>query len=305
MAQIIVIGGSVVGSSLAFHMAMAGHVSDLIVVEPDPTYEFAAAPRSAGGVRLMYSLPENIEMSRYGRQVFKDFAQFMDVDGSPGVFPYPQHGYLFLASGPQTVRDLEHNFAVQSAAGVTNELLDRDALASRFPFMCVDDVAAALFGSEDASIDPQAAVMATRRKAEQLGVQYLKDRVVGINTHGHQVISVTLASGQTLAAEAVVNVAGAWAPAICALVGMKVPVVPLSRPTFYFEADDDLGALPLTKDTSGVMFRPEGDGYATGLTRPDASEGFKWDVDQSEHDDFMEGLWPQSHTAYPLLSVSS
>ena len=57
MGQTVVVGGSIVGSSLAYHMAVAGYASDVVVVEPDPSYEFAAAPRSAGGIRLMYSLP--------------------------------------------------------------------------------------------------------------------------------------------------------------------------------------------------------------------------------------------------------
>jgi FAD-dependent oxidoreductase domain-containing protein 1 len=64
---IVIIGGSIMGSSLAYHLALAGHADRTIVIEPDPTYEWAAAPRSAGGVRLMHGLPENIEMSRYGR----------------------------------------------------------------------------------------------------------------------------------------------------------------------------------------------------------------------------------------------
>lgn len=107
MAHNIIVGGSIVGSSLAYHMAIKGHASDVIVVEPDPAYEFAAAPRSAGGIRLMYGLPENIELSRYGREVFRNFANLMDVDGAPGVFAYRQHGYLFLASGSRAVGELE------------------------------------------------------------------------------------------------------------------------------------------------------------------------------------------------------
>ena len=75
-------------SPLAYHMAMAGAGDTLRVIEPDPTYELAAAPRSAGGVRLMHSLPENIEMSRYGRTVYRDFARLMDVDGEPGTFAF-------------------------------------------------------------------------------------------------------------------------------------------------------------------------------------------------------------------------
>ena len=292
MGRIVTAGGSIIGSSFAYHMAVAGHAADVVIVEPDPAYEFAAAPRSAGGIRLMYSLPENIEMSRYGRSVFKDFSRLMNVDGEPAAFAYRQHGYLFLAQGTPAVRGLEQSYEVQTEAGVDNLLLDRDALAARFPFLRTSDLDAGLFGPQDGSIDPHAAVLATRRKAEQLGVEYIQDRVVGIGTKGHQVVSVELASGQALPADAFVNAAGAWAPEICAMVDMPVPVVPLSRPTFYFEAEDPVADLPLTKDTSGVMFRPEGGGYATGLTRSDAAAGFQWELGQDDYDDFTETLWP-------------
>ena len=292
MSQIIVVGGSIIGSSFAYHMAMAGHASELLVIEPDPAYEFAAAPRSAGGIRLMYGLPENIEMSRYGREVFRGFARLMDVDGAPGVFAYRQHGYLFLASGQDAVRDVEESYAVQSAAGVENELMDRQAIAERFPYMRTSDLDAGLLGPEDGSIDPHAAVVGIRRKAESLGVQYIQDRVSGLKLRGRDVVAVELASGRTLQASAVVNVAGAWAPEICAMVGMDVPVEPLSRPTFYFEAENHLGMVPLTKDTSGVMFRPEGGGYATGFTQPGARGGFNWEVGEQEHADFEANHWP-------------
>ncbi|MBT6276695.1 MAG: FAD-binding oxidoreductase [Chromatiales bacterium] len=293
MGKIIVIGGSIMGSSLAYHMAIAGHAKDVVVVEPDPTYEWAAAPRSAGGIRLMYSLPENIEMSRYGRKVYQNYASLMDVDGQPGVFAYREHGYLYLASGAAAIGGLEESYRVQSEQGVDNEMLDRAELKQRFPYLHTDDLDAGLFGPRDGSIDPHAAVTAVRRKAVSLGVEYIQDRVVGLDVSGKRVSRVRLASGQVLDAQVAVNVAGAWAPEICAMAGMKVPVEPLSRHTFYFETEGNITNVPLTKDTSGLMFRPEGGGFATGLTREGAAPGFQWDIGQADHDDFEANLWPK------------
>ena len=292
MAGIVVIGGSIIGSSLAYHMATAGHAGDLCVIEPDPSYEWAAAPRSAGGVRLMYSLPENIAMSRYGREVFLDFARLMNVDGEPGVFPFREHGYLYLVAGTDGVASMEQSWRAQRALKVPNEMLDRAQLAQRFPYMRTDDLDAGLFGPHDGFIDPHAAVVGLRRKAVSLGVEYVQDRVVGFKVGASQVKRVQLASGRAIDAEAVVNVAGAWAPEICAMLGMPVPVEPLSRPTFYFETEDPLGPIPLTKDSGGVMFRPEGGGFATGLTRSSVPGGFNWEIGQAEHDHFEADLWP-------------
>ena len=292
MANIVVIGGSIMGSSLAYHMAMAGAADAVTIVEPDPGYEFAAAPRSAGGVRLMHSLPENIEMSRYGQTVYRDFARLMDVDGEPGEFPFREHGYLHLVAGAKGVATIEKNWRTQTEHGAPNEILDRDAIAARFPLLRSDDVDAGLFGPQDGFIDPYAAVTGFRRKAISLGVEYIKDRVVGIEADASRVNTVVLESGRRLQAETVVNVAGAWAPDICAMVGMSIPVEPLCRPTFYFETEQPLEALPLTKDPSGMAFRTEGRGFATGITRHDVASGFNWEIGEAEHAYFENDLWP-------------
>jgi FAD-dependent oxidoreductase domain-containing protein 1 len=292
MANIVVIGGSIMGSSIAYHMAMAGEAAAVTVIEPDLGYERAAAPRSAGGVRLMHSLPENIEMSRYGQTVYRDFARLMDVDGEPGVFPFREYGYLHLVAGTKGIQAIEQNWRTQTELGVPNELLDRTAISERFPLLRTDDIDAGLFGPQDGFIDPYAAVTGMRRKAISLGVEYIQDRVVALQANGTSVEGVVLASGRVVNAEAAVNVAGAWAPEICAMVGMPIPVEPLSRPTFYFETEDHIDPMPLTKDPSGVAFRTEGNGFATGMTRHDSAGGFKWDVDEADHNLFETELWP-------------
>ncbi len=289
MADIIIIGGSIMGSSIAYHLAMTGRSGDVCVIEPDPTYEFAAAPRSSGGVRLMHGLPENIEMSRYGREVYKDFARLMDVDGQPGSFDFLEYGYLFLVSGSKYVAEAEESWKVQTSLGVPNDLIDKVELAKRFPSMYVDDVDAAIHGPQDGFIDPHAAVTGFRRKAISLGVDFVKDKVVDIETSGGLARAVVLESGERIAGDIIVNVAGAWGPEICEMVGMKVPVKPLSRNTFYFEIRGEVETLPLTKNPGGVAFRQEGAGFTAGLTDVDVPFGFNWDIN---YDQFESRFWP-------------
>lgn len=188
MAKTIIIGGSIMGSSIAYHMAMAGHAGDIVVVEPDPSYEWAAAPRSSGGVRLMHGLPENIEMSRYGQEVYKDFARLMDVDGEPGRFDFAEYGYLAMVAGAADVAIIEENCRVQNAQGVPNVVLDAAGLAKRFPSFNVEGVDAALHAPGDGFIDPHAAVIGFRRKAISLGVEYIKDKVVGFDANRKSVV---------------------------------------------------------------------------------------------------------------------
>ncbi|MCS5604162.1 MAG: FAD-binding oxidoreductase [Alphaproteobacteria bacterium] len=289
MADIIIIGGSIMGSSIAYHLAMTGRAGDVCVIEPDPTYEWAAAPRSSGGVRLMHGLFENIEMSRYGREVYKNFAKLMDVDGLPGSFDFLEHGYLYLVAGPVDVAAAEESWKIQTGLGVPNDLLDRDELGARFPSLHVGDVDAAIHGPQDGFIDPHAAVTGFRRKAISLGVTYIKDKVVDIQVSGGLARAVVLGSGEIISSDIIVNVAGAWGPEICAMVGMEVPVQPLSRNTFYFEIQGEVETMPLTKDPGGIAFRQEGAGFTVGLTDTDVAFGFNWEVD---HDLFESRFWP-------------
>ena len=66
MSKIAIIGGGIIGSSIAWNLAKSGLTSELIVIEPDPTYEFAATPRAIGGIRFVQGLIENLKMSLYG-----------------------------------------------------------------------------------------------------------------------------------------------------------------------------------------------------------------------------------------------
>ena len=289
MADIIIIGGSIMGSSIAYHLAMTGRAGDICVIEPDPSYEWAAAPRSSGGVRLMHGLPENIEMSRYGRDVSKDFALLMDVDGQPGGFDFLEHGYLYLVAGAEQVAIAEENWRTQTGLGVPNEFLDRAGVAARFASSNVADIDAAIHAPHDGFIDPQAAVLGFRRKAIDLGVDYIQDKVVDIEVSGGLARKAVLASGDRVAGKIMVNVAGAWGPEICAMVGMTVPVEPLSRNTFYFEIRGEIETMPLTKDPSGVAFRQEGAGFTAGQTDVNVPFGFDWSV---HHDLFGKVFWP-------------
>ncbi len=289
MADIIIIGGSIMGSSIAYHLARTCRAGNICVIEPDPSYEWAAAPRSSGGVRLMHGLPENIEMSRYGREVYKDFARLMDVDGQPGSFDFLEHGYLYLVAGAEEVAAAEESWRIQTGLGVPNDFLTREELAARFPAMNVADIDAAIHAPQDGFIDPTTAVLGFRRKAISLGAEYIQDKVVDIVVGGGLARYVVLESGDRIAGDIIVNVAGAWGPEICAMVGMTVPVEPLSRCTFYFEIRGEVETMPLTKDPSGVAFRQEGAGFTAGQTDVNVPFGFSWDVD---HNLFETVYWP-------------
>jgi FAD-dependent oxidoreductase domain-containing protein 1 len=94
MAKIAIIGGGVIGSSIAYYLALAGHAADVaVIIEPDPTYEFAATPRATGGIRQLFTVPENIHMAQYGHEIYGNFETLMAVDGAitdPQICTGPQ-----------------------------------------------------------------------------------------------------------------------------------------------------------------------------------------------------------------------
>ena len=91
--DIVIIGGGLIGSSVAYHLAASGRGGEIVVLEPDPTYEFATTPGGSGGVRRLFSRPENVSLGSYGLDFYRDFKETMAVDGEPADIDErdPQH----------------------------------------------------------------------------------------------------------------------------------------------------------------------------------------------------------------------
>ena len=299
MDDVLIIGGGIMGSSIAYHLAADGRAGRVAVVERDPTYEFATTPRSLGGIRQQFNLPENIQMSQYGLGVYQDFAEHMAVDGVAAEIDLRQQGYLFLGA-PEGRAMLEANQGIQRALDAPVELLDRGAIAARFPSLRLDGIDVAAFCPEDGWLDPHGALQGFSRMARALGVSYIDDEVTAIDDDGERVTGVRLKAGDARPAGVVVNAAGAWAGEVAALAGMALPVVPLRRQVFFFETRETLEPLPLVIDPSGVYFRPEGKGYLAGRSDPDEPPGFNFTVEQSYFDDV---IWPVLATRVPAFEA--
>lgn len=287
MPKIVIVGGGIMGSSIAYHLAKAGAAADVTVIEPDPTYQWAATPRSVGGVRLLQGLRQNAEMSLYGHDVYSRFHERVVVDGGSYGVELRKEGYMFLVRGADRAAALEADARMQRELGIAVEILDRKQLEARFPSFDFTDADAGAIAPDSGRIDPHAALMGFRRNAEHLGIAYLKDRVTAIESNSSRATGVRLESGRSLPAEIVINVANCWAPEVCAMVGMKIPVAPVRRQTFFFDVQDPIEPIPALRHTSGFGVRPEGKGYLAGLT--DTRQGFFWDLDESV---FEDRIWP-------------
>ncbi len=286
-SDIVIIGGGIVGSAAAYFLGLGGQAGTVTVIEPDPTYARAATPAGAGGVRRLMSRPENIRMSQFSLDFYAGFQAAMAAPDSPADIQFRRQGYLFLTDA-EGVADLTGNFETQQAEGVPAVLLDRAALRDRFPSVGTKTVALACHSPQDGWIDPQAALVGFRKKAESLGVRYLRDRVVGLETSRSAVTHARLESGEVLSGGTFLNTAGAWVGEIAAMTGAKLPVAPYCRVQHFWRCAQEIEPLPLIKDDSGAFFRPEGAGFAGGRPSWDIEPGFIWDIDRGYFANYFE-----------------
>jgi FAD-dependent oxidoreductase domain-containing protein 1 len=297
--DVAIVGGAIVGSSVAYFVKRLAPAARVVVIEPDKTYEFASTLRASGGARRQFSCPENIEMSNFSIPFIARADDELAVDGEPAHVEWREGGYLFIV-GDADVGVLRSNCDVQRAHGVDAVWLGADDLHARFPSMNLDGVAAGVLTPGDGWCDPNGLLRALRRKARALGAEYVDDRVVGVDHDGLAARAVRLASGRGLRAEFIVDAAGAWAKEIAAMVGMPLPIEPLRRFEHYFETPNAIEPLPYVKDMARLAFRPEGRGYSGGLVDSNEPRGYNFDID---HDYFERVVWPALAHRFPAFEA--
>jgi sarcosine oxidase len=270
-ADVVIVGGAIVGSSIATFLAMHPDWSGrIVVVERDLGYRTASTTLSAASIRLQFSTPLNIEISRFGVQLIRSPGRWLSVDGAPPPgADFVEGGYLFLATdaGLPTLRA---NHSVQREHGVNVQLLDPDALRGRFPWLRLDGLAGGSLGlSDEGWFDAHALLQSFVRKARSLGVTYLPGTVIGIDHDQSAIRGVRLADGSRISTELVVDAAGPRAAEVAAMAGLELPVHPRKRHVYHFDCRERIGPTPLTILPSGVYFRPEGEAWIGGRSPRD------------------------------------
>jgi len=300
--DVVVIGGGVVGSSIAYFLAAEqAFDGSVAVVERDPTYVDGSTARSVGGIRSQFSTPENVEISRFGARFLRAAAETLAVGGERGDVDFVEAGYLLLASA-EGLDVLRANHEVQRAHGAAVDLLDPGELAERFPWLHTADLAAGSLGLHgEGWIDAYSLLMALRRKARSLGVSYVRGEAVGVRRDGGRVTSVGLADGRELRAAHVVNAAGPRAATVAALAGVPdLPVRSKKRFVFTVECPRPLPGCPLVVDYGGVYFRPEGDRFVCGISPPRERDADCEDL-KLDPGFFEELVWPALAHRVPAM----
>ena len=300
--DVVIAGGAVIGSSIAYHLALKDPSLRVLVVEPDPTYQKSASALSAGSIRQQFSSAVNIDISLHGIRFLRQVEEHLGVDGDPVDIGLKEIGYLYVATEPGAPLLAELN-ALQNARGADIALYDAAGLRAQFPWLAVDDLAAGSWGrTGEGCFDGYGLTQAFRRKARSLGATYRQTRVVEPLSANGRVTGAVLEDGSRIACGHLVNAAGAsGARRLAGRMGFAAPIFAKKRCVFTFRCPDALTGFPLLIDTSGAWVRPEGDGYITGYS-PD-------DLDESDHAEdfevdwsiFEETIWPALAARVPVF----
>ncbi len=294
--DVVIVGGAVHGASVAYHLAAdAAFGGSVLLIEKDPTFQFAATALSAGSVRQQFSTAVNIAISLHGIDFLRNAAMTLAIDGERSDIGLREGGYLFLAS-EDGAGTLARNHALQTAMGADILHLDRAALAARFPYVSLDGIAAGAWGrSGEGWFDGYTLMQALRRKAASLGVTLMTAGVAAVAPGG-----VRLTDGASIAAGTVVVAAGTATAELIDPLGLRLPVEARKRLVFTFACRDPLPGLPLLIDPSGVYVRPEGELYICGASPPAERDPPATDFDV-DHAFFEETIWPVLATRVPAF----
>jgi glycine/D-amino acid oxidase-like deaminating enzyme len=303
--DVVIVGGAMIGSSAAWWLSDNGDFNGrVLVVERDPTYQFSSTARTNSCIRQQFSTEVNIRISQFGAEFVKNFRTFMGGDPQVPDVLLQSYGYLYLADTEAFAEVLRQNQKLQASLGAGTRIMTPDQIAEEYPFYNLDAI---LLGShnpvDEGYFDGNTLFDWWKRKARQNGVEYVTNEVVAIGRTGNRVDSVTLRSGEVIAAGTVVNASGPRGALTAAMAGLEIPVEPRRRYTFIFDAQTPLDRdLPLTIDPSGVHMRTDGRYYLCGCP-PDEDPVADFDDFHLDEDIWQDKLWPAIASRVPAFEA--
>ncbi len=274
-ADIIIIGGGVMGASTAYHLASRGH-NNIILLEKEDFFGQGATGRCAGGVRYQFGTDINVRLSLLSLPMLE---RFKDEIGQS--IDYRKTGYLFLLTTEDEVSIFKQIVNMQNILGARTEWMSGDEIRKLLPMMRLNDVLAGSFNPMDGLVDPNSVVMGYISAAQRLGVKALTSSpVTGIHVQSGRVFAVET-RGQTISAPIIVDASGPWAGLTGRMVGLQVPVSPIRRQWLTTTSIPTLPVdFPFVIDFSqSLYFHPEGPGLLTGMSNPNELPGYDQNID--------------------------
>lgn len=265
-ADVVIVGGGIIGVSIAYYLAKAG-LQDVLLLERGIMGQ-GSTSKCVGGIRTQFSTEINILFSLLSLKVFETFQSEFGVDPE-----FHRIGYLFLAANEEHWKILAVNARLMQALDVELELLAPKEIQRRWPFLRVDDLKGGSYTAQDGYAGPHEVLQGFIKGARRLGAVLREGvEVTGIQVETGHINGVRTSTGERVKSQVVVNAAGPYASRIAALAGLDLPVCPLRRQVFFTDPFEDLPpAFPLIIDLEhGWYMRREGKGLL--LAGPQDSE---------------------------------
>ena len=275
-ADVVIIGGGVMGASTAYHLALKG-CRNVVLLERESFFGMQATGRCAGGIRYQFGTEINVRLSLLSLPMLDRFEEEL---GQPVDLRYC--GYLFLLTDEKDVEVFRQNVEMQHRLGVQTEWLEPTQIGEMAPLLNLEGVLAGAFHARDGLADPNGVTQGYASGARRLGARLLTDvEVTGIHVEGGRVRGVATTHGE-VATPVVVNAAGPWAGVVGGMAGVDIPIVPVRR---QIVVTDPLPAIPpdfpFTIDfAQSLYFHREGPGILTGMSNPNQPVSFDQSVDQ-------------------------
>jgi sarcosine oxidase, subunit beta len=293
-AEVFIVGGGIVGSSIAYHLTAAG-CSNVLVVERETQQGKGSTGKSMGGVRAQFSTSVNIQMSLYAIPFYASFDERL---GHPAG--YRPQGYLFCATSEKHMAYLRGNYERQVALGLKDaRIVTGDEIRSLFPLLRGDDIVGGSFCSSDGFVDPYSAMIGFMTWASEHGAKLWKNTsVTAIHRDANGISEMETVRGP-VSTRVVVNCAGPWAAEIAKMAGVDLPVQPLRRMLVPTEPFDQFPhTAPMIIDMSnGFHFRPESLGFLLAWNDPEETPGYKSEFEPS----FIEKILTRAADRVPCF----
>lgn len=294
--DVVIVGGAMYGSAVAWWLTqMSGFEGRILVIERDPSYEFASTTHTNSCIRQQFTNPLNVQISQFGVEFIKGFRAFMGGDPRVPDIALHSYGYMYLADTPDFAADLAEAQKIQAGLGAGTRHMSPDQIAAEYPFYNLDDILAANHNPLNEGYFDGATIFDWfRRMARENGVEYIHGEAAAMemNAARSRVEAVVLKSGARVACGHVVNASGPRAMLTARMAGIEIPVEPRKRYTFIFDAAQPLDRdLPLTIDPSGVHMRSDGRYYLAGCP-PDHDPAADYTDFAPQHDIWEEKAWP-------------
>jgi FAD-dependent oxidoreductase domain-containing protein 1 len=288
-SDVAIIGGGIMGSSLAYWLTRLSPGLTVTVIERDLAYQRASSALSAASIRQQFTTPVNIQISQQSLEFLRCAADLLEVGGDRPDIGLCEDGYLYLA-GSAGDANLRAAHRIQLAHGADVALLSAAELAARFPWLAVGDLVLGSLGrSGEGWFDGYGLLVGFARKARSQGARYLRGEVAGIEFAGGRVAALSLADGTRVPCGVAVNAAGPWARQVASLAGIELPVFARRRTVYVIACRARLERCPLLIDPTGFWMRPEGDRYIAGLPPRVDTNDLPLDP---EYEPFEDTLWP-------------